>query len=171
MVEWMPKKENGSENISMTWHEMHIAARDNREILADNLPPTMDRVGLFTSPPPPSFILLHPSMANNIQWDTFFHLMPLPQVTWGTTRATRHHLDSICKWNPGHLSKALCITKLLQVCIYFTFIIRLWMPKKKISVLFLLFQKWFFSNWFLGCWFFFLIFFSVCRFLKLKAYK
>ena len=45
--------------------------RDNREILADNLPPTMDRVGLFTSPPP-SFILLHPPMANNIQWDTFF---------------------------------------------------------------------------------------------------
>ena len=50
MVEWMPKKENGSKNISMTRHEMHIAARerDNREILADNLPPTMDRVGLFT---------------------------------------------------------------------------------------------------------------------------
>ena len=56
MVEWMPKKENGSKNISMTRHEMHIAARerDNREILADNLPPTMDRVGLFTFLTPPN---------------------------------------------------------------------------------------------------------------------
>ena len=72
MVEWMPKKENGSENISMTWHEMHIAARDNREILADNLPPTMDRVGLFTSPPPRP-PLLHPPPPVHGQQHTMRH--------------------------------------------------------------------------------------------------